>query len=62
MKIRTTKGYKYAISWVCLYDDTAFIEDENYIPSVTVCLIAELYDKTTDEVIESIRKWFKKNQ
>jgi hypothetical protein len=51
---RTAIPYRYAILWIVVNDDTEWLdadgESEARHPSVTACLVADIYGRTTEEV------------
>lgn len=60
--MRRVGSYKTAITWIALNDDTDFLDDENCddIVSVSCCLVADIFGRTTDEVIADLRKELEK--
>jgi hypothetical protein len=52
--------YRDAIRWIAENDDTDWIENEHGIPSVTACLVADLFEKTEEAVTEDIKKALRK--
>jgi hypothetical protein len=48
--------YKNAIYWIAANDDTEWLDDENSGISVTAALVADLFNKTNEQVTEDIRK------
>lgn len=56
MKRRRRVGaYMNAIRWVALNDDTEFLNDDNPSPSVSICLVADIFDRTVDEAVADLR-------
>jgi len=60
-------GYRKAILWIALNIDTQFDNNGNLVPSIrnvgasiTVCLVADLFNKTEEEVIKSVKNQLKK--
>lgn len=49
-------GYKQAINWIVMNDDTEWLDDECPIPSVTACLVADLYGVDIEKVIKDLKK------
>ena len=49
-------GYKKAILWIIENDDTEWLDDESPIPSITACLVADLYGVEIDKVINDLKK------
>lgn len=52
-------SYKEALYWIAAMDDWNFLDDESPIPSVTVCMVADLWGKTDAEVMRDLRKTIK---
>lgn len=57
---RKIMGYKQAIQWIVENDDTEWVYDENGSISVTASLLADIFDRTTDEVTRDIKKRLEK--
>ncbi len=55
-------SYRDAIDWIAQNDDTEWLNDEadNLIPSVTACLVADVFARTTAEVTTDLRKAMKR--
>lgn len=53
---RRVASYPAAIQWIVNEDDTEWLDDPNGSPSVTACLVADLFGRTTDEVTKDLRK------
>ncbi|HTI78959.1 MAG TPA: hypothetical protein VL614_00760 [Acetobacteraceae bacterium] len=50
-KRRSTMSYSRALEWIVDNDDTGWLDEDGCgIPSVTACLVADIYDRTEDEV------------
>lgn len=47
-------GYREAIRWMFDNDDTNWVDDEYGTPSVTACLVADLFGVTTEKVTEDL--------
>lgn len=47
---------KDAIDWIVDNDDTEWVHYSDPIPSVTACLVADLFDKDIEEITARIRK------
>lgn len=58
---RRMMGYREAIRWVVLNDDTEFLDTEERVCSVTVVFLCDVYDRTTEEVITDLLKERKKS-
>ncbi len=52
--------YQSAIQWIAENDDTIWLDDIPSIPSVTACLVADIFQKTEEQVINDIRKYKEK--
>lgn len=54
----TSKGYRFALDWIVLNDDTEWLpkraDDEGDPPSVTACLIADLFGKPVETVTRDL--------
>ena len=48
--------YKQAIDWILNNDDTDWVNNNPDLPSVTACLVADLFGKTDEQVLDSLRK------
>lgn len=55
-------GYKEALEWIVRNDDTEWLLDEECgAPSVTACLVADIYqDGDTDKVVRDLKKRIEK--
>lgn len=53
-------GYKKAIEWIALNDDTEWLNDEEPIISVTGAMVADLFDVDQEKVIKDLIKFCKK--
>lgn len=53
---RVAAPYAEAIRWMAVNDDNGWLDDAEPVPSVTASLVADLYRRTTDEVIVDLRK------
>jgi hypothetical protein len=42
--------YKRAIEWLAANDDNEWLRDEQPMPSVTSCLVQDLWGKTDDQL------------
>lgn len=45
------KGYRFALEWIVLNDDTEFLRDAEPIANVTTCLVADLFGAHQEQVI-----------
>lgn len=48
--------YRDALDWMLDNDDVSFIEEEDPAISVTGAIVADIYDRTIEEVIADLRK------
>lgn len=53
-------SYREAIRWVVYNDDTDWLDDDEPVVSVTVSLIADIFDVTHDKIIADLRREMKK--
>lgn len=60
---RHALGYQYAIAWIAQNDDTEWLLDDPDCtsPSVTACLVADLYGRTTEEVARDLKNWLRRH-
>lgn len=50
--------YKDAIEWMAENDDTSWINTSgDTIPSVTACLVADLFGKPIEKVVKDLEKY-----
>lgn len=49
-------NYKNAIGWIVLEDDTDWLDDEHGSPSVTACMLADVWGKPIETVTNDIRR------
>lgn len=49
-------SYKHALEWIASNDDTYFLNSDDVIPSVTLCLVADIFNKPLDKAIKDLRK------
>jgi hypothetical protein len=49
-------SYRQAIQWIAYEDDTDFLNDEKPSLSVTASMVADLYQKTHEQVLKSLYK------
>lgn len=47
--------YQAAILWIALEDDTDWLDDENGSPSVTLSLVADIFDKPIERATQDLR-------
>lgn len=48
------RGYRYAISWIALNDETADMDVESVSDNISVLLIADLFNKDPMEVAKKV--------
>jgi hypothetical protein len=53
-------SYRNAIMWIAHNDDNEWIDDEHGHPSVTACLVADLFGIDTDRVTTDLRRAIKR--
>jgi len=49
-------SYKNAIGWIVLEDDTDWLDEEGSSPSVTACLVADIFGKSVDQVRKDLTR------
>lgn len=47
-------SFKAAIAWLDENDDTDWVVDDPQTPSVTACLVADMFGKTDSEVLAAL--------
>lgn len=55
-------GYREAILWIALNDDTEWLFDERPIPSVTASLVADLFAVSIEKVCGDLMKAVEKEK
>lgn len=55
-------SYRQAIHWIVENDDTEFVNDEQPLISVAASLVADLFNKTDQQIIADIKKILSKQQ
>ncbi len=48
--------YADAVRWIAQNDDTDWLDDEQPIPSVTAALVADVFGKPIEKVVQDIRR------
>lgn len=48
-------GYKECLDWLLNNDDTQFLDDQYGLPSVTVCFLADIFNKDQSKVVQDLR-------
>jgi hypothetical protein len=51
--------YQDAIKWIAMNDDTEWLKDHPDKPSVTACLVADMWGHNVEKVAHDIRKFQK---
>lgn len=54
--------YKDAIAWIALNDDVDIGEPGGAPPLISMCLVADLFDKEVEEVHRAVVKYRKKER
>jgi len=54
--MRRVASYRVAVWWIARNDDTSFLDRDSETGSVTVALVADLFGRTDEEVIQDVRK------
>jgi len=49
-------GYRAALGWLLDNDDTEWLSDECGSPSVTLCLVADIFGQDQDKAIADLRR------
>ena len=56
-------SYRFGIAWMAENDDTDWLDDlTDHSPSVTACLLADLFGKTTEQVARDLRIYSRKKR
>jgi hypothetical protein len=53
---RTAIPYRDAVKWILDNDDVTFLDDEYGSPSVSACLVADIYQRPVEEVVAEMRQ------
>lgn len=53
---RRALSYRAALQWLADNDDTSDIDDAEAPPLISWCLVADIYGRTTSEIIADLRK------
>jgi hypothetical protein len=53
---RKRPGYREALSWIALNDDTQWLDDDEPIISVSTALVADLFGKDEATIIADLRR------
>ena len=48
-------GYRAALEWLARNDDTEWLSDDCGAPSVTLCLVADIYGRDVDKATADLR-------
>ncbi len=56
--------YSHAILWIALNDDTTWLDDPDNgnSASVTLCLVADIFERTVDEATADLRRVIKREK
>ncbi|WP_282129364.1 hypothetical protein [Roseobacter litoralis] len=49
-------GMREALAWVVLNDCTEWLDDDDPSPSVTACLVADIYGINLDQITDRLRR------
>lgn len=49
-------SYQEAIQWMATHDDTEWISIEDPLPSVTACMVSDLFNVPIETVIDDLRR------
>ena len=60
--MRKSAKYENAIEWIASEDDTEWLNDEDPSPSVTACLVADIFGTTIEQVTRDLRKAVKQRE
>ncbi len=52
-------SYRAAVTWIAENDDTAWLDDDEPILSVTASMVADLFDKTEVQITGDLRRALK---
>ena len=55
-------GYRAAVQWIAVNDDTAWVHEEYGIPSVTAALVADLHHRTEAELLADLKRALAKEE
>jgi hypothetical protein len=63
--MRRVGSYRDAIMWIAQNDDTEWVEhledqEDGWSPSVTLCLVADVFGRTIEEATNDLRKALEK--
>lgn len=53
---RRVGSYMSAIRWIADNDDTDWLDDDSGSPSVTLCLVADVFSRTVEDATADLRK------
>lgn len=56
VKRRRVGSYSEALEWIALNDDTEWLEGENGHPSVSLCLVADVFGREREEAVRDLRR------
>lgn len=55
-------SYNDAIEWIAYNDDTEWLDCEYGSPSVTLCLVADIFGRTVEEATQDLRKALRRKE
>lgn len=53
---RRVGSYAVAVEWLALNDDNDWLDDENGSPSVSLCLVADVFGRSVEEATADLRR------
>ncbi len=62
---RVRPSYRRALQWIADNDDNNWLRtmtDEEIIPLVTACLVADLFGKTEEAMVRDLRRGMEKSE
>jgi len=59
---RRVGSYMSAIRWIADNDDTDWLDDDSGSPSVTLCLVADVFSRTVEDATADLRKQIEKDR
>jgi len=59
---RRVGAYGSAIQWIALNDDTEWLDHEYGSPSVTLCLVADIFGRTVEQATDDLRRALQKDR
>jgi hypothetical protein len=49
-------GYRASLDWILDNDDTEWLHDDEGVPSVAICLVADIFDVDTEKAVTDLRR------